>query len=101
MKRKPTLMSVLLELHPTSSFVMRGETWEDLEWLDQTERLPKEVVQAEFDKQLAEWERLEYSRQRAEAYPSIEEQLDVLYHEGYDGWKSLVDEIKSKYPKPE
>ena len=34
-------------------------------------------------------------------YPSIQDQLDALYHQGYDGWKSMIDEVKTRYPKPE
>lgn len=40
-----------------------------------------------------------YREQRAVNYPSIQEQLDTLYHQGYDGWKSSIDEIKNLYPK--
>ena len=41
-----------------------------------------------------------YLRQRQNAYPSVEEQLDILYHQGYDGWKADIAAIKAKYPKP-
>jgi hypothetical protein len=43
----------------------------------------------------------QYQRDRASAYPSIQDQLDTLYHGGYDGWKATIDEVKNKYPKPE
>lgn len=36
-----------------------------------------------------------------EGYPSIEEQLDILYHQGYDGWKNSIKAVKDKFPKPE
>ena len=42
----------------------------------------------------------QYQRDRAISYPSIEEQLDRLCHQGYDGWKASIDEVKNKYPKP-
>jgi len=38
--------------------------------------------------------------QRQEEYPSIEDQLDLLYHSGFDGWKAKIKETKDKYPKP-
>tara|TARA_R100001082_G_scaffold109741_1_gene87635 strand:- start:1236 stop:1538 length:303 start_codon:yes stop_codon:yes gene_type:complete len=41
-----------------------------------------------------------YQRDRAAAYPSIEDQLDSLYHNGIDGWKVTIKAIKDKYPKP-
>ena len=40
-----------------------------------------------------------YADKRAAEYPSIKDQLDVLYHSGYDGWKSTITAIKNKYPK--
>jgi len=38
------------------------------------------------------------SKRRAE-YPSIADQLDDLYHNGIDGWKTTIKAIKDKYPK--
>ena len=38
------------------------------------------------------------SKRRAE-YPSIEEQLDKIYHSGIDAWKTDIKAIKDKYPK--
>jgi hypothetical protein len=42
----------------------------------------------------------QYKINRADEYPSIVDQLDVLYHGGYDVWKSTISTIKQKYPKP-
>ena len=40
-----------------------------------------------------------YQRDRAVAYPSIKDQLDDLYHNGIDGWKTTIKAVKDKYPK--
>ena len=40
-----------------------------------------------------------YKYQRAAEYPSITEQLDTLYHGGYDAWKAEIQAVKQKYPK--
>ena len=48
----------------------------------------------------AEYAALEYSRNRANEYPSIEDQLDDIYHNGVAGWKTTIKAIKDKYPKP-
>lgn len=40
-----------------------------------------------------------YKNQRANEYPSIVDQLDTLYHGGYDAWKAEIEAIKNKYPK--
>ena len=41
-----------------------------------------------------------YDLSRRMNYPSIADQLDTLYHQGYDGWKASITEIKERYPKP-
>ena len=41
-----------------------------------------------------------YKSQRKAEYPSIEEQLDTIYHSGVAGWKTTIKAIKDKYPKP-
>ena len=41
----------------------------------------------------------QYKYNRANEYPSIADQLDALYHKGYDGWKAEIEAIKNKYPK--
>ena len=48
----------------------------------------------------AEYAALEYSRNRAAEYPSVVDQLDLIYHSGIDAWKAKIKETKDKYPKP-
>ena len=38
------------------------------------------------------------SKRRAE-YPSIADQLDDIYHNGIDAWKTTIKAVKDKYPK--
>ena len=40
-----------------------------------------------------------YQRDRAAEYPSIKDQLDDIYHNGVDGWKTTIKAVKDKYPK--
>ena len=40
-----------------------------------------------------------YKDQRAQAYPSIADQLDTIYHEGLDAWKETISAVKAEYPK--
>ena len=41
----------------------------------------------------------QYKFDRAREYPSIVDQLDALYHGGYDEWKATIKAVKDKYPK--
>jgi rhodanese-related sulfurtransferase len=40
-----------------------------------------------------------YKAQRAAAYPSIPDQLDLLYHGGMDAWKAAITAVKEEFPK--
>jgi len=41
----------------------------------------------------------EYKEKRQAEYPSIVDQLDDIYHNGVDGWKTTIKAVKDKYPK--
>lgn len=43
---------------------------------------------------------LTYAELRARAYPSIPDQLDLIFHQGIEGWKVIIQAVKNKYPKP-
>lgn len=89
----------LLSLRPNSEFVIRGET---IEWLDTDQTQPtEEEIQAEITRLQAEYDANEYQRQRASEYPSWQKQLEKIYDDGIDAWKTeMVDPVKAKYPKP-
>ena len=40
-----------------------------------------------------------YKRDREAEYPSVVDQLDDIYHNGIDGWKTTIKATKDKYPK--
>ena len=40
-----------------------------------------------------------YADLRRADYPSIEDQLDKIYHGGVDAWKAQIKEIKDRHPK--
>jgi len=62
------------------------------------------LVQSEIDSARttlnAEAAAIAYQGQRKAEYPSIEDQLDTIYHSGVAGWKTKIKAIKDKYPKP-
>ena len=41
----------------------------------------------------------QYKYNRAAEYPSIVDQLDDIYHNGIDGWKTTIKTVKDKYPR--
>ena len=48
----------------------------------------------------AEAAAIAYQGQRNAEYPSIDDQLDDIYHNGIDAWKATIKTTKDKYPKP-
>jgi len=58
---------------------------------------PSEVTWA---KAKAEMDKIDYVPKRVEAYPSWQEQLDKMYHDGFDAWKVTIKEVKDAHPKP-
>jgi hypothetical protein len=64
------------------------------------------LIQQDYDATLAEYEASQYSRDRSTAYPSIAEQLDLLYHDIKSGtldsgaWIQAIEAVKTEYPKP-
>jgi hypothetical protein len=86
-----------------------GSTWEVGETYDSIKnyysdefKLPTEdEINAEIERLQKIADSYQYQRDRASAYPSIKEQLDILYHQGYEGWKEEINKVKEEYPKPQ
>lgn len=57
-------------------------------------------VVEEYERLVEENEKQSYAFQREREYPSMQEQLDVIFHDGLDAWKEQIQAIKDKYPKP-
>ena len=60
-------------------------------------------IDAEVIRLQAEYDSLEYARNRASAYDSIGNQLDMIYKDNLNGTtthKASVEAVKAKYPKP-
>ena len=94
----------LYKYYPNSTWRFEGNDDLDYDafiWEDTEIEIPsKEELLEKIELLRKEYINTQYQRDRASAYPSIQDQLDTLYHQGYDGWKEMIDEVKNKYPKP-
>lgn len=92
-----TKFQAIKSLRPNVSFEIDGDT---IKFLDANIVVP---TNDEINTEIARLQALEsvnaYKNKRVAEYPSIVEQLDTLYHGGYDAWKSSIKFIKDKYPK--
>lgn len=57
------------------------------------------LISAKIAELQAQYDANEYQRQRAVAYPSWQDQLDKIYHDGVMAWQQEIKAIKDKYPK--
>ena len=61
----------------------------------------KQPTDDELNAAYIAWKKAEeYKINREEEYPSVVDQLDLIYHSGIDAWKAKIKETKDKYPKP-
>lgn len=62
--------------------------------------LDEALITAEIQRLQAEYDSKQYARDRATEYPSMEDQLDYIYHNGIEAWKAdMILPVKDKYPK--
>ena len=89
-------------LRPGAQFALRGEAYAGLEWHDEVQQAPSETeVLAKLNELQAQFDAAQFQRNRAKAYPTIADQLDTLYHGGYDAWRAQIQAVKEQFPKPE
>tara|TARA_B100000941_G_scaffold137569_1_gene97528 strand:- start:249 stop:839 length:591 start_codon:yes stop_codon:yes gene_type:complete len=97
---RPPIVSALEALKPKAQWTLGGDSYADLQWLDQIQTKPTEQ---EVEEKIAELKYQEevnvYQEKRKLEYPDWEDQLDKIYHSGIDAWKTDIKAIKDKYPK--
>jgi hypothetical protein len=95
------IAKALISLSPNANWSLDGNEYSGLNWMDTEQAQPTEAeITAEVARLQAEYDNNAYKRQRAQAYPSITDQLDTIYHEGIDAWKAQIAAVKQEYPKP-
>ena len=94
-----TRSKAIQDLCPDAEWILRGD---ELEWHDAEQTQPTEAeITAKIAELESDYTAKEYQRSRAAEYPSLAEQLDYIYHNGVEAWKTdIIDPIKARYPKP-
>ena len=100
MANEISITHALQSLKSGAEWVLRGDV---LEWLDTEQSQPTEVeINAEIIRLQTEYDAQEYARNRASAFPSIGDQMDMQYHDLLNGtttWKDAIAKVKSDNPK--
>ena len=100
-KRLAGIGDALTEINPEIKYTYLAEDYETLQILSDHEKPTKESIESAKVKAQQKIDDSYYKIQRASAYPSTADQLDMLYHQGIDGWKAEIKKVKDQFPKPE
>ena len=95
-KSKPDTYDAIMAINPSAVINIQGGV---IEWQD-TPVISDADIQAKLSELQAEYDAKQYQRDRAEEYPTWQDQLDDIYHNGIDAWKATIKATKDKYPKP-
>ncbi len=94
-----TVGKAIKALNPSAEF-----TYTDIDnitWVNNTTPISKTDIEAKQAALTTDYNNKEYQRKRQ--YPSLGEQLDLLYWDKKNGtnkWVEAVDKVKSDNPKP-
>jgi len=95
---KPKILDAVLALDPNASCSISNGV---LDLGENVNNITELQVDAKLVELQAEYDALEYARNRKAEYPDWGSQLNKIYDDGIAKWKSeMVDPIKAKYPKP-
>jgi hypothetical protein len=93
-----TLIDALNELGVSA--YCKNNDYDTIVWNNPEEAVSQEVLNAKVAEMQSAEDATQYQRDRAVAYPSIQDQLDKIYHSGLTAWKADIKAVKDKYPKP-
>ena len=94
-----TITSAILAINPKAEVSIIENDVKQITWHNNTTPISEDDILAKQKELQTAYDNNKYQRDRAEAYPSIPDQLDDLYHNGIDGWKKTIKAVKDKYPK--
>ena len=94
------IIKAILDLAPNAQVSVTNESLDSITWHDgNPNNITNDQIAAKQAELQADYDAKQYQRNRKLEYPSIEDQLDDMYHNGIDGWKETIKAIKDKYPK--
>ena len=103
-----TIVEALQSLRPNANWSLIGNTYDGLDWIDESQTKPtEEEINNEIVRLQAESDAIQYQRDRKEQYPGIGDQLDMLWHAIDTGtldqtsdFYTTLKEVKDNNPKP-
>ena len=98
------IIKAIHKINPNAKVIVNGEDINtcEIQWLDGTTPIPKADIEAKMVEVQAEYDANQYQRDRATAYPSIQDQLDMQYWDNVNGttnWEDAIAKVKADNPK--
>ena len=90
------ISKAIKKINSNAQFSYNDENIDTIQWHNGTPPIPKEQILAILPQVEQEIKTIE---NRVKEYGSWQSQLDEIYHEGLDAWKTRIASIKAKYPK--
>jgi len=92
----------ILAINPIAEVTVNADDINQITWLNGTTPIPENQILAKQQELITEYNSKQYQRDRAKAYPSIQEQLDMQYWDKVNGtsnWQNAINAVKAQYPK--
>ena len=91
----------ILAINPKAEVSVDAEDVKKITWHNGTTPIAEADILAKQKELQTAYDNAKYQRDRAEAYPSIGEQLDLIYHAGVggDAFQAAIKAVKDKHPK--
>ena len=93
------IIKSIIAINPDAQVNVSGNNIDKITWLHGTTPISKEDILAKQTELQADYDAKQYQRDREKEYPTWQDQLDDIYHNGIDGWKATIKATKDKYPK--
>ena len=96
----------IFKINPNAEFTYQDNDIDSIQWLNGTTPIPKADIEAKMVEVQAEYDANQYQRDRV--YPSIGDQLDMLWHSidqnpklksEYFEFYEAIKAVKVKHPK--
>lgn len=105
------IIDAVFAIDPKAQVHIENEEWDKIHWINGYKGLPIDEVKNKYNELVEEHKKLQYQRDRADAYPELKEQLDLLWHAIDDGkfnvksketdFYKKLKAVKDANPKPE
>ena len=95
-----TVIDAIRAINPTAEVSVSAEDVNQIVWENGTVPIPKADIETKLAELQTAYDAKQYARDREKEYPTWQDQLDDIYHNGIDAWKATIKVTKDKYPKP-